>query len=516
MPKYILCYAQTHESFRFPELTELQKLSNVQISILHEYYEPTIPLIHIDCESEEYVCKLVSRSVLIKKVVEYWTEGSNIENLALNYKAINHINDFTESSHKFLIEGIGRSFSLPEQIEYIEKLNFFGFKGKINLKTPQQTFNLIFDYGPLVIKIDDISPDQENDNINKDNTCVTQKKKKKFLKNTNLITTTTIKPDINSFRKVYFGREITKALTSRYLMNKYNLKTRKYLGNTSMEAEMSLIAANMASASPGKFIYDPFVGTGSLLLVCSEFGAYTFGSDIDGRQIRGTAGFRTGVGGINSNIKEYNLEPLILGNFVADITNCPIRPQAFLDAIITDPPYGVRAGAKKLGRKTGAVSARSLQLIDGIPNHARDDYYPPTVPYEMSDVIVDLLTFAATFLVVGGRLVFWLPTVTEEYSDSDIPTNNHLKLIANSEQNFGAWTRRLITMEKILYQVPDLQNTQEYPFADDFNKISTESNQNYIKNISNTPEPMSQSESPAHKNFREKYFTGFEKLNLND
>lgn len=54
-----------------------------------------------------------------------------------------------------------------------------------------------------------------------------------------------------------------------------------------MESEASLLMANQALAAPGKWIYDPFAGTGSMLLTASAFGACTFGSDIDGRQIRG-------------------------------------------------------------------------------------------------------------------------------------------------------------------------------------------------------------------------------------
>lgn len=32
----------------------------------------------------------------------------------------------------------------------------------------------------------------------------------------------------------------------------------------------------------------------------------------------------------------------------------------------------------------------------------------------MSEVLSDLLEFAARFLVLGGRLVYWLPTVVDE------------------------------------------------------------------------------------------------------
>ena len=36
----------------------------------------------------------------------------------------------------------------------------------------------------------------------------------------------------------------------------------------------------------GDFVYDPFVGTGSILVAASHFGAHTFGADIDVRVVR--------------------------------------------------------------------------------------------------------------------------------------------------------------------------------------------------------------------------------------
>ncbi|KAJ2641362.1 hypothetical protein GGF44_002158, partial [Coemansia sp. RSA 1694] len=119
------------------------------------------------------------------------------------------------------------------------------------------------------------------------------------------------------------------------------------------------------------------------------------------------------------------------------------------DAIVTDPPYGVRAGAKRLGRKNGTDPEISLKKMeDGVENFRRSDYLPPTIPYEMSDVIADLLAFAAEKLVVGGRLVYWLPTVAGEYDPGDLPVHPVLRVVANSEQPFGGWSRRLVTMEK--------------------------------------------------------------------
>ena len=78
--------------------------------------------------------------------------------------------------------------------------------------------------------------------------------------------------------------------------------------------------------------------------------------------------------------------------------------------------------------------------------------YPTMEVYEMPMIIADLISFAAKYLVVGGRLVFWLPTFVDEYQVDDIPSHPSMILVANSEQNFGKWSRRLITMEKIAEQ----------------------------------------------------------------
>jgi tRNA (guanine10-N2)-methyltransferase len=99
------------------------------------------------------------------------------------------------------------------------------------------------------------------------------------------------------------------------------------------------------------------------------------------------------------------------------------------------------------------------------------------IEYEMSELVADLIKFAATYLVVGGRLVFWLPTLNDEYVAEDIPSHPSMQLIANSEQNFGKWSRRLITMEKI-EQVENL--------SDNLVKICIS--------------------KPGHSNFRTKYF----------
>ena len=135
-----------------------------------------------------------------------------------------------------------------------------------------------------------------------------------------------------------------------------------------------------------------------MLLTCAAFGALTFGSDIDGRQLKGK-----GTASIVTNAEQYGLENRVLDSAVFDMTVCPrvsptvctladskspqqhpFRSGEIFDAIITDrenilllslvsptdatiptAPYGVRAGAKRLGRKTPSKSGLAPYLIPG-------------------------------------------------------------------------------------------------------------------------------------------------------
>lgn len=134
---------------------------------------------------------------------------------------------------------------------------------------------------------------------------------------------------------------------ARDLAATYTLKTRRYISTTSMDSELALVTANIAHAGPGRLFYDPFVGTGSFPVAAAHFGALAFGSDIDGRSIRGA-----GKGGVKGNFEQYGLGHLLGGMFTADLTNSPVCVGRRLwDGIVCDPPYGVREGLKVLGHR---------------------------------------------------------------------------------------------------------------------------------------------------------------------
>ncbi len=158
----------------------------------------------------------------------------------------------------------------------------------------------------------------------------------------------------------YLGRFV--AGTARNASRTYDLKKRRYIATTSMDAELSLLTANLALAAPGKLFYDPFAGTGSFPLAAAHWGAVAWGSDIDGRAVRGSAagingaggsgGSRTGRRDVRGNFEQYGLLSSFGDVFTADLTHIPLRrggAHRWIDGIVCDPPYGVREGPRVLG-----------------------------------------------------------------------------------------------------------------------------------------------------------------------
>ncbi|KAI9495073.1 S-adenosyl-L-methionine-dependent methyltransferase [Zychaea mexicana] len=472
MPTYLIHFAQFHEEFRLPELFSLAKLEKVHLECDESTYRLDNPYFKVTLDSEQEAQKLVKRAILIKKIYELWAEANSYDEIHAQVKDQPELwkGKYDEASFKFSVSAFNSTISVPQQREIINSFSYLGFNGPISMSNPDNRFCVLEDYGSALPQLG-VEPARE---------------------------------------WIYMGRLV--ASGSRDVVQKYNLKKRKYLGTTSMDAELSLVMANQAQAGSGKLIYDPFVGTGSFLFTCAHFGAFTLGSDIDGRQIRGK-----GKSSVRSNIEQYSLQGRVLDSLVFDVCHHPWRTKAWLDAIVTDPPYGVRAGAKRLGRKEDSKKTLQMRTYEGVPMHTREDYYPPTKPYEMSEVLADLLNFAAEHLRVGGRLVYWLPTVVDEYSSADIPQHPSMTLISNSEQNFGQWARRLITMEKVREFDASQRITAHDTESSCIPKEQAEPQQQPDTTPATNSSPSSSSleasseqiedpKRPGHYLFREKYF----------
>ncbi|XP_064597359.1 tRNA (guanine(10)-N2)-methyltransferase homolog isoform X2 [Liolophura sinensis] len=215
-----------------------------------------------------------------------------------------------------------------------------------------------------------------------------------------------------------------------------------------MDPTLSLIMTNLAEIKENHLVFDPFVGTGSLLVPSAHFGAYVLGTDIDyliihgkGRSSRHKQKFRGPDENIRANLRQYNLEKFYLDAMLADASRHDMwRQHELFDAIVTDPPYGIRESARRIGTEKEEVI---------LTEENKDGHIPQRVNYDLSDIFKDLLNFAAKFLRLHGRLVYWLPVYTPEYSSENIPRHPCLELRSNCEQPLSVKvSRRLIAMEK--------------------------------------------------------------------
>ncbi|KAL7276354.1 hypothetical protein RUND412_000657 [Rhizina undulata] len=393
--EFLIYFAQIHETFRKAELDSLAKLGGIEIG--WKDYSDSCPFAIITLESPSQAEKLIQRSILTKGIYSLWGSGITYDELHASVRSrTSHLGpSCMNKSFKFDVECFNGKQTAESQVSIIESFSYLGLNGRIKLKNPEISFCVFEEYSSQ----GSAAP-----------------------------------------KRVFLGKLV--ATGSRGLVEKYDLKKRHYIGTTSMDAELSLVTANMALSAPGKVVYDPFVGTGSFIVSCSHFGALTMGSDIDGRQIRGKKGRS-----VMSNFKQYGITSNYLDSFVSDLTNTPLRKTRFLDAIVCDPPYGVREGLKVLGSRD-PEKGKELVIRNGELRHLQSDYVPPKKPYSFLAMLDDILQFSVDHLVPGGRLCFWMPTANEDFSQFDIPMHPQMELAAVSVQEFNKWSRRLLTYSR--------------------------------------------------------------------
>lgn len=274
---------------------------------------------------------LISRSILAKDISELWGQGADYEELHadIRHRTESHWANYRDIAFAFAVDGYAGKRSQTEKREIIQSFAYMGFEGPIRLKNPEEQFIVMEEY---VVDVE---------------------------------TSSVGTVPVSEPRRIFMGRFISNS--SRDVISKYDLKKRQYISTTSMDAELSLVTANMALAAPGKVFFDPFVGTGSFLVAASHFGALTMGADIDPRSFRGKDEERMKGKSLTENFRQYGITSKFLDAFTSDITNTPLRNFQFLDGIVCDPPYGVREGLRVLGTRDGKF--KEPVIIDGVYAH---------------------------------------------------------------------------------------------------------------------------------------------------
>ncbi|XP_016983379.1 tRNA (guanine(10)-N2)-methyltransferase homolog [Drosophila rhopaloa] len=424
--KYILWFAQEHVDFRVHEFESLVKMFGLQVRRLTKQTQK--PFWLVEFREKEAALQYASRSVCLRAMLELYAHGSKLSQFHDSLRA--HVDANREemagyfrpdTSFKIVVETYNKHFSQREKVEKIESMDYLPIEGPVNLKNPQVEWWYIEFWG---LDPTDVPPEPED---------------------------------------ILFGRLL--ASGQRHLIKELSLKQRKFIGNTSMDAQLSLLMANQAMVRDGDLVFDPFVGTGSLLVSAAKWGGYVLGADIDYMMVharcrpsRITQKVREKDESIRANLKQYGCADRYVDVVVADFSNALWHPRISFDSIITDPPYGIREATEKVETKsTTKDSTRSEDMV----------HYPSTSHYSLQSLYGDLLEFAARHLRLGGRLVCWLPFHREDYDPKMLPQHQHLHLVANSEQLLtGNTARRLLTYEKCSkYILPDpsLVSTTQVP-----------------------------------------------------
>ncbi|XP_022666729.1 tRNA (guanine(10)-N2)-methyltransferase homolog, partial [Varroa destructor] len=451
---YLIWFAHEHIEFRHAELQSLIELFGAKLEFVgrrlegrrlwlvndacsNEATQNTVerPWMVVKCEDEQHLVNICSKSILIRHVSELMAEGDSLQDVVdqLREKQIEPHND----TFKFEVEAFGkRKIPRCDKIAKMELFDFLPFTGDIDLQQPIWTYHIIEYYG------------QENN-------CVP-----------------------NQPFKVFFGRQVAEG--QRELVTRLSLKNREFIANTSMDPTLSVVMSNLAQTRYADFVYDPFVGSASLLVAAAIHDAYVLGMDIDFMLLHGRAKptryneqRRKEGESVRANLRQYGRAGRYVDVIVGDSSRPVLRTLPLLDAILTDPPYGIRESTERIGTKVPGYT---------VPGHLASQHIPSKISYSLPDVISDLMRFAASSLNLGRRLVFWMPVyrqdflrvlqeeqqqqlknesiepirndrgdmVSRELPSAALPFHSCLRFVSASEQRLTSHSSRiLLTYEKI-------------------------------------------------------------------
>lgn len=388
--KFLIVLAQQNEDFRASELKAIAELYNINLDL--QNYRADSPFLEVDLPTEEDAKKLVSRSIMSKAVYRIFSQGESLEEIhVLNKANMSQFQGLMGKSFKIEFNTYQSTRSKESQLTEINNLSYLNLDGPIRMKNPDITLVVVESYTDITHQL------------------------------------------------VYAWFTKLVAISDRSAMGTYDLKKRKNVGTTSFEAELSLVTANMAQIQSGDYVFDPFSGTGSFPLAAAHHGAYVFASDIDVRPLRKYP----------PNFAQYGTTNKLIDAFEMDFTHCALHPRLKFDAIICDPPYGVRerivvCGAAKPERFVGKENV----VIENELAYLRTDYIATKKPYDLSLMLRDLFEFAASRLNAGRRLAFWLPLEESEVKTTEIPLHKDLEFKDISVQKFPKWERWLLVYQR--------------------------------------------------------------------
>ncbi|MBX5321638.1 MAG: TRM11 family methyltransferase [Candidatus Bathyarchaeota archaeon] len=123
-------------------------------------------------------------------------------------------------------------------------------------------------------------------------------------------------------------------------------KKKPFFHPSAMPPKFARCMVNLAKPRAGDLVFDPFCGTGSILIEAALMGCRVIGLDIQRRMARGSL----------KNFRYFGIAPE--GLIVADAKNPPVRK---VDCVVADPPYG--KSATTLKRATRQIIEECLKAV---------------------------------------------------------------------------------------------------------------------------------------------------------
>jgi hypothetical protein len=239
------------------------------------------------------------------------------------------------------------------------------------------------------------------------------------------------------------------------VLGKFALKNRLHVIQTAMEPEIALIMASLARISHGSKVLDPCCGSAGLLLCAAARGAsHLVGADRNGMAFVGA----------HADFEKHSLPSptLMEGDVLQPHRTLALSRQEAFDAIICDPPYNIGAPILVDGQ-----DGRPTSYHEGVDHVATANATTNNVPESaIPDLTAGVLDIARRVLVVGGRVVFFLPVRGDEAAlplsqilamreeclsnKEEKQASDSLKVVHGRLQRFSpTFSRWLICMERV-------------------------------------------------------------------
>ena len=438
----MLCLVHFYEEwtdFRVAEMAQLLKLLQADFSVVDDAtLAADSVFLLVELPSAEVAAALAERSVLIRSIYQVWAHEASFALLVAKVQALH-------AARSELVLGCGDGSWCVDVLSYCKTLKkeekdslrdsfaFLDLPGPVALKNAQVTISVNLDYSGHKRGIQSGS----------------------------------YAPSVAGEVPCYCGRLLGRG-GMKEALKKYHLQKRLFLGPTTLDHALALIMCNLAGVTSNQLVLDPFVGTASLLIAAAHLQAHTVGTDIDIRVLKGgmyaganrdkkqadalavadaaaaggtamtesqkaaaaSAAARAGrpeeKRDIMATFRNYGLAPpelirMDLHSFERhwQMQMVDNEQDGVFDAIVTDPPYGIRAGGRKSGKKDGVQYH--------IDREKRSAHVPATQNYPVEEVMLDLMHAAARLLVRGGRLCYLIPT-PYDFHLSDLPQHPCLRV----------------------------------------------------------------------------------------